>query len=240
MKRRTLLKRAVAGSAGAGLLAGCLGRRQAPGGSDGDDTTDEPTPDDDQSTTSDPDDGANDSADDDPDGTEDGGDADDADDGGSANDSGSGGDDGDDGDDSSGDDSNGGGSDDSGDGGDREGTPLSDGVRDRETDSVGRCLTSGETAGDASVSFEDDRVVVTGSIQTQDPCYRAFVAASSYEEGVYEVAIEAHERTDENGDPVVCQQCVGILEYDSVTFFGDLPDRVVVKHGPETVADETR
>jgi hypothetical protein len=110
--------------------------------------------------------------------------------------------------------------------------PLAAGVTDRTVTDEGSC--SSEEGSSASIAFEGPTAVVTGYFSTSVPCYTVDVVESQSTERTYEIAV-LPQRMGADGDPVVCQQCLGRVSYEVRIDFESLPDRVVVRHGEKTV-----
>lgn len=92
-----------------------------------------------------------------------------------------------------------------------------------------------EEAGAASVTFEEDRVEITGTIIGADMCYAPRLDRVALDEmgGELVVVVESFRNADED---TACAECISAIEYVvGVTFTGGLPSKVVVKH----VADDT-
>ncbi|WP_435159655.1 hypothetical protein [Haladaptatus sp. DFWS20] len=83
----------------------------------------------------------------------------------------------------------------------------------------------------ASVKFNESKknVVVTGTIQTSDPCYVAKLGAVNYDRkaGTLSVTIRAKKQKGVSA----CQQCLGAIEYESkFTFASGVPKSVTISH----------
>lgn len=94
-----------------------------------------------------------------------------------------------------------------------------------------RVVESGGTCGQenrASVTFEDGKVVVEGAIPVNDPCYKAEIASSTFDDssGALEVTM-APVATESD----VCQQCLGKVVYEAeITFSNGNAKKVTVSH----------
>lgn len=101
-----------------------------------------------------------------------------------------------------------------------------------------------EELGSASVSFDGDRIEVTGTILGSDMCYVPQIDTVSYDEMTQElvVVVESVRVADED---TACAQCISAVEYRFVaTFAGNSPSTVVVKHARDdsvrTITTATR
>lgn len=94
---------------------------------------------------------------------------------------------------------------------------------------------SAET-GSASVTFDGDRIEVTGTILGSDMCYVPKLDTVTYDEMTRELVVVV-EAVREADDDTACAECLSAVEYRFVaTFTGGRPSRVVVKHaGEDTV-----
>lgn len=91
---------------------------------------------------------------------------------------------------------------------------------------------------EATVAFEDDRVVVRGTASGADACYTARLAGVAYEDGTLTVRVETYSDADEG---TACAQCLVDVAYAAtVTFEGGLPDGVIVTHDGERVTTADR
>ncbi|MFT4932812.1 MAG: hypothetical protein ACI91T_002712 [Natronomonas sp.] len=87
------------------------------------------------------------------------------------------------------------------------------------------CMTGDQGA---SVSFETDRVVVDGKIQSPDPCHEATLETVEYDPDVDRLAVSVGV---EAAGAEACQACLGVVEYRAeVGFDGTLPGHVTVEH----------
>lgn len=97
------------------------------------------------------------------------------------------------------------------------------------------------SASEASVSFAEDSVEVSGSVRAPNPCYGAQLAdVSVSSDDTLRVTVTTTEPT-----AGVCAQCVASIEYEAdLTFRDRVPETVEVVHrtmgGTETVATVTR
>ncbi|WP_132058046.1 hypothetical protein [Halorussus amylolyticus] len=101
----------------------------------------------------------------------------------------------------------------------------------------------GQGSNEATVSFEDESVVVTGTITGSDACQTGTLADTSYDpdEGILDVTVATEEREDTE----VCAECITDIDYEATfEFAGGLPDEVSVTHDSmgesETVVTEKR
>lgn len=86
----------------------------------------------------------------------------------------------------------------------------------------------GNEVNEASVSFEDDAVVVTGTIAGADSCKTAHLKEAELSDGSLAVTVATKDRPDA-GD--VCSQVITEISYEAtVTIEGPLPAGVTVVH----------
>ncbi len=103
---------------------------------------------------------------------------------------------------------------------------------------------AGEQLGSASVSFDEDRIEVTGTILGSDMCYVPQLDTVSYDEMTRELVLVVETvRAAEEG--TACAQCISAADYRFVaTVTGNSPSTVVVKHARDdsvrTIIRETR
>lgn len=100
-----------------------------------------------------------------------------------------------------------------------------------------------QDAGGAEVSFDEQSIVVTGTVVGNNGCYRARLADVSYESSsdTCRVVVEAYDASDPDE---MCTQCITTIDYEaSVAFDGGLPETVDVVHddmsGRSTVATDS-
>lgn len=90
----------------------------------------------------------------------------------------------------------------------------------------------------ASVTFEDDGLLVGGTITGNNSCYTARIAEMSLSGGEFTLSVESYEDADE--DQMCAQELVDIT-YEAVVEFDDRdPGTVVVEHNGSTVATDER
>jgi hypothetical protein len=90
----------------------------------------------------------------------------------------------------------------------------------------------------ASVTFEDDGLLVEGTITGNNSCYTARIAEMSLSDGEFTLSVESYEDADE--DQMCAQELVDIT-YEAVVEFDDRgPETVVVEHNSSTVATDER
>lgn len=112
-----------------------------------------------------------------------------------------------------------------------------------ETDFEVLDVNCGDEKNEARVEFEDDAVVVTGTIDGSDACKTAELADASYDPDADEFGIVVE--TVEGEDAGACAQCIVEIDYRATfTFDGSLPPRITVRHegsgGPVDVAAADR
>lgn len=98
-----------------------------------------------------------------------------------------------------------------------------------------RDIVSGQEVDEATVTVEDDAVVVTGTIWGSDGCKTATLDAAEYDVGAdtLSVAIATRDRGDA-GD--ACTEALVEIDYRvRVTFSGGLPGTVAVTHDGRAV-----
>lgn len=103
-----------------------------------------------------------------------------------------------------------------------------------------RC--AGEAAGTATVAVEDERVVVTGALETPTPCHDARLESVSYDTETDVLTAVVAEVDAPPTEP--CIACLGAVEYElTVSLAGGYPGRMAVVHadgdGRETVTRTT-
>ncbi|WP_336344679.1 hypothetical protein [Halalkalicoccus ordinarius] len=90
----------------------------------------------------------------------------------------------------------------------------------------------------ASVSFENDRVLVRGTIGGENGCYTARIADVSLSDDEHTIAVESYEDADEGQ---MCAQMLVGIEYEArVEFIDAEPGTVVVEHDGTSVTTRTR
>lgn len=88
----------------------------------------------------------------------------------------------------------------------------------------------GQQTNEATVEFEDESVVVTGTIPGANACYVAELADASFDhdEGALDVTVASTEDSAENK---ACAECITELDYEAIfAFDGGLPATVTVVH----------
>lgn len=106
-------------------------------------------------------------------------------------------------------------------------TPMSPTLTDATIDvSSSDC---GNQVSDATVDFDGDDVVVTGTIWGPDPSWTATLADASYDAGADSLAVTIGIEEDEDSGPTI--QCIAEIEYTATLTFADgLPGEVTVTH----------
>lgn len=88
---------------------------------------------------------------------------------------------------------------------------------------------------DASVSFEEGVIRVTGKIKAPDPCHRAELDEVTYDSSSGELSV-AVTAIDEGG---MCSQCLAAIEYEAeIRYEGPAPATVRVSHGTKAGTTE--
>lgn len=99
-------------------------------------------------------------------------------------------------------------------------------------------VRSGTSENSASVTFESERVLISGTIMGRNTCYTAKITDVSLSEGGLVVAIESYENADE--DEMCAQSIVGIDYEASIEFDDNGPETVVVEHDGSAVTTDER
>ncbi|PSQ16941.1 hypothetical protein BRD00_09160 [Halobacteriales archaeon QS_8_69_26] len=109
-------------------------------------------------------------------------------------------------------------------------------VSDRSIETTDAACGSG---GDASVSYEDESVLVRGSLSASDPCHHAELKSAEYDAGSDTLTVSV--AAVENEDADMCSQCVAAVDYEArIEFDGGLPGSVVVEHDGQEVTTGSR
>jgi hypothetical protein len=91
-------------------------------------------------------------------------------------------------------------------------------------------VTGGECGNgqdDASASFGDGRVEITGTISARDRCQGARVQSATYDVDADRLSVTVE--TEKAGD--VCAQCISDVYYEATfSFEGELPGSLVLTH----------
>jgi len=100
------------------------------------------------------------------------------------------------------------------------------------------CMTGDQRA---SVSFEADRVVVNGAIQSPNPCHEAALESVEYDPDGDRLTVGVG--VEDTGEGA-CQSCLGMVQYTAeIGFDVALPGHVTVEHvgsgGEATTITET-
>lgn len=99
--------------------------------------------------------------------------------------------------------------------------------------------TCGTGEDEASIAFESAAVTVTGTISGANTCYTAALHEATVDDGTLTVAVRAYVPETKQGQ--MCGQCLVDIDYDArVSVDGSPPERVVVTHDRETVAQRER
>ncbi|MDS0477857.1 hypothetical protein [Natrinema sp. 1APR25-10V2] len=81
---------------------------------------------------------------------------------------------------------------------------------------------------DATVAFEDEAVIVDGSITTPTPCYEPSIAEATHDErrDALEITVASGEQSAAS-----CADCLGVVDYEArLELEGRYPGHVVVRH----------
>ncbi|MFB6299590.1 MAG: hypothetical protein ABEH65_04950 [Halobacteriales archaeon] len=96
--------------------------------------------------------------------------------------------------------------------------------------------STGTTDGSASVTFENQTIIVTGTILGSNSCYTARLGTVTIENGTLLVRIESYEDADENKG---CREVIIGINYEvNIEINGDPPSAVTVDHNDEHVTTE--
>lgn len=99
-------------------------------------------------------------------------------------------------------------------------------------------IESGTGEESASVSCENDRVLVRGTIRGENSCYTARIADVSLSDDELTIAVESYEDADKDQ---MCAQALVEIEYEARVEFTDAePGTVVVEHDGTPVTTEER
>jgi hypothetical protein len=91
---------------------------------------------------------------------------------------------------------------------------------------------TGEDA--ATVSREDGTVLVDGTVVGNDGCYTAALDAATLEAGELTVAVVPK---DDRDPDEACMDCIVDVDYEATVEYRGSPDRVVVTHAGDVVAE---
>lgn len=116
---------------------------------------------------------------------------------------------------------------------DRNPTSDTDGVHETQFEVLGSDF---DFKVSASVTFENDSVTVSGTIQGYNTCYTARLDETTIENRMLTVNIDSYEDSDENEGCGL--SLIGIKYKGTVEFDGDLPTEVTVKHNGKHVTTE--
>lgn len=90
----------------------------------------------------------------------------------------------------------------------------------------------------AAVSFENDRVLIRGTIRGENGCYTARIADVSLSDDEFTITVESYEDADEGQ---MCAQALVAIEYEARVEFTDAePGTVVVEHDGTPVTAKAR
>ncbi|WP_313691563.1 hypothetical protein [Halorarum halobium] len=109
------------------------------------------------------------------------------------------------------------------------------GISNRRFERTGDCPV--ERAGTAEVTFGADAVTATGCITGNNGCKRAALAGTTYDDASDTLTIVVTTTTGEETPAACTQQLVRRAYEATVSFAGDLPDRVSVVH--ESMGERT-
>lgn len=94
----------------------------------------------------------------------------------------------------------------------------------------------GTAKNSAEGSADGSTVTITGVITGSDACYSAKLADATVEDGALEVAVASYVPPENEGK--ACADCVVDISYEATfEFDGSTPDRAVVAHDGERVAE---
>ncbi|USZ69528.1 hypothetical protein NGM10_07285 [Halorussus salilacus] len=88
----------------------------------------------------------------------------------------------------------------------------------------------GSETNEATVEFEDESVVVTGTIPGSNACHVARLADAGYDpaSGLLELTVES---VEDRGEDEACADCIAEIDYEATfEFEGGLPESVTVTH----------
>lgn len=106
-------------------------------------------------------------------------------------------------------------------------------IREKQFTTLG---TDYEVEVAASVTFETDSIIITGTIRGNNTCYTARLDTVTTENGTLLVNVESYEDADENEG---CRDAeIGIGYETTIEFDGELPTTVTVEHNGEKIRTE--
>lgn len=128
---------------------------------------------------------------------------------------------------------------------------IADQTDDQDTDDMNDATSDGNTIRDvhfavidvtgsdyeleATATFEDDRVAISGTISGNNSCYTARIGAVGVVDDSVTVDIESFD--DAAADEVCLEVLVGISYEVAIIFDGDTPERAIVRHNGEVVTE---
>ncbi|MCT9095261.1 hypothetical protein [Haloarchaeobius sp. HME9146] len=111
------------------------------------------------------------------------------------------------------------------------GTPTAEPTPKLESQSIETTDTGCGSEGNASVSFGDAAVDVTGSVVASTPCHVAVMQDATFDTESKTLTVTVGVKEDGSD---ACMECIGVVEYAATLGFADgLPETVEVVHASQ-------